>query len=434
MKKVGLLTCTCIAVANMIGTGVFTSLGFQVADMPSAFPILVVWALGAVFALCGALCYAELAGALPRSGGEYNFLSRIYHPAVGFMAGTVSITVGFAAPVCLAAMAFGSYFGNLVPQVPPIVASIGIVTVATVAHGISIGSSMVFQNIFTALKVTLILTLIASGFVLGPTADVNFLPQSGDFALIASTPFAISLMYVMYSYSGWNASTYIIGEVRRPDRDVPWSLILSTLIVGVLYITLNAIFLKVAPIEDLAGKIDVGSVAATAILGEQGGRIMSGLIAAGLISCISAMTWAGPRVAQTIGEDFPVLRPLSKRTRGGVPLRSLGLQYALVVTLLLTAAFDAVLVYTQFALVTCSLLTVVGVIVLRRRAPGLRRPFRCWGYPVTPIVFAATALFSMGYTATHRPMEAAAGVLTLGVALALYFLGSRLARPAVLPQ
>ncbi len=423
--RIGLVTCTCIVVANMIGTGVFTSLGYQVADLPSGVAILAVWVLGAAFALFGALTYAELAGALPRSGGEYNFLSRIYHPGVGFMGGVVSSTVGFAAPVALASMAFGEYFHNLAPAVSPFAGSLAIVSVATVAHGFSIGSSMVFQNLFTTLKVTLILVLIFAGWFLGPSEPVVFLPQSGDMALLKSTPFAIALMYVMYSYSGWNASTYIMGEVRDPERNVPWSLILAALIVGCLYVALNAIFLKTVPMENLAGKLDIGSISATAIFGENGGRIMSGLIAGGLISCISAMTWAGPRVMQTIGEDFRPLRILSWTTRAKIPLLAIAWQYSLVIILLFTATFESVLLYTQFALVSCSLLTVVGVIVLRYREPDLPRPFRCWGYPLTPLLFAATAIFSLFYTAVHRPAEALAGVLTLGGALGLYFVGSR---------
>lgn len=423
-NQIGLATCVCIAVANMIGTGVFTSLGFQVADLPSTFPILAVWALGAIFALCGALTYAELAAALPRSGGEYNFLSKIYHPSVGFMGGVVSSTVGFAAPVALAAMAFGEYFHNVAPGISPFLASLAIVTIVTIAHGITIGSSMIFQNIFTTLKVTLILTLIFSGWFFGPSQPISFLPQSGDVTLITSTPFAIALMYVMYSYSGWNASTYIMGEVNRPERTVPWSLILASLIVGTLYICLNAIFLKTVPMSAITGKLDVGSIVATAIFGQEGGRIMSGLIAGGLVSCISAMTWAGPRVMQTIGEDFHALKFLAKKTSTGIPLRAIGLQYLLVVIFLLTATFQSVLLYTQFALISCSLLTVIGVIVLRLREPDLPRPFKCWGYPFTPLLFAATALFSLSYTAIQRPLHAIAGILTLLLALGLYFAGS----------
>jgi APA family basic amino acid/polyamine antiporter len=394
-----------------------------VGELPSGFVIVVLWVLGAVFALCGALCYAELAGALPRSGGEYNFLSRIYHPSIGFMAGVVSATVGFAAPVALAAMAFAQYLRNIIPEAPRLPVSFAVVIVVTGAHVITIGSSKVFQNVFTVLKLALILAFIVSGFLMGPGEPIGFLPAAGDGALIASTPFAIALMFVMYSYSGWNASTYIIGEVRDPARDVPWSLIVGTLLVGALYVALNVVFLKTTPIAVLAGKIDVGNLSAAAIFGGNGGAIMSGFICAGLISSISAMTWAGPRVCQTIGEDFPTLRALAFRTAGGIPVVAVLVQFAIVAILLATATFEDALIYAQFALVFCGLITVAGVVVLRVRAPGLARPFRCWGYPATPAIFALVALFTLAYTAREKPGHAWAGVATLAGALGLYYAG-----------
>ncbi len=419
-RGIGWWTCTAIVVANMIGTGVFTSLGFQVAALPSGPVILLLWIVGAAFALCGALAYAELAAALPRSGGEYNFLSRIYGRPVGFMAGFVSATVGFSAPIALAAMAFGEYLHGALPGVAPAVASSVIVVLVAGAHLVTVGSSMVFQNLFTALKLTLLLVLVGAGWLLGPTEAGAFAVRPGDGALLVSAPFAVSLMYVMYAYSGWNAATYIIGEVRDPARTVPWALIGGTLAVGVLYVAVNAVFLKTVPMATLSGQLDVGHLAATAIFGADGGRVMSGLISAGLISAISAMTWTGPRVAATIGEDFPALRFLARRTKGGIPAAAVLLQLALVLVLLGTATFESVLVYTQFALVLCGLLTVVGLIVLRWREPELPRPFRCWGYPVTPLAFAATAVLTLVYTALERPGQAAAGVGTLLLALALY--------------
>lgn len=421
-KKIGLLTCTSVAVANMVGTGVFTSLGFQVGDLPSGFVILLLWALGAGFALCGALSYAELAGAIPRSGGEYHFLGRIYHPALGLMAGVISATLGFAAPVSLAAMAFGTYAAAVFPGIQPMAASLAIVLVVTSAHLITIRSSEIFQNTFTILKMGLIVFLIGAGFMIGPSEPVRFLPMAGDGELVFSGAFAVSLMYVLYSYSGWNASTYIIGEVRNPAVDVPWSLILSSLIVGVFYVLLNAVFLKVAPIDALAGQLNVGSVAAEAIFGEGGGRLMSGLIAAGLVSSLSAMTWAGPRVSSTIGEDIRILRIFSKRTTGGIPWVATLFQFILVVGFVVIGTFESVLVFAQVALITCGTLTVVGVIVLRVREPGLARPFRCWGYPVTPILFAMTGVLTLAYSTWEKPGPALAAFGALLVSAALYSL------------
>lgn len=420
-RKVGLITCTALVLANMIGTGVFTSLGFQVAVLPSTFPVLMVWLLGGLVALCGALSYAELASALPSSGGEYYFLSRIYHPAIGFMAGFVSVTVGFAAPIALAAMAFGGYLAATFPGVHPGVASMVVVLLVALLHSLTVRASGNFQVVVTCLKVCLVVAFIIIGVWKETAHPVSFAPKPGDFALMVSTPFAISLMFVLYAYTGWNAAAYILSEVRRPEVTVPWALLIGTVIVTVLYVSINAVFLAAAPLQDYVDKIEVGQIAAEHLLGEEGGRIMSGLISIGLISAISAMTWAGPRVAQAIGRDLASLKVLSATRSGGVPLPALGLQTAIVVILLLSATFEAVLVYAQFAILACSFLAVLGVIVLRWRQPGLPRPFRCWGYPVTPIVFLALNLFAMAYSAHDKPIHALAGAATLLVGFLLYF-------------
>ena len=313
-RKVGLVTCTALALANMIGTGVFTSLGFQVAAIPSPFLILLLWVLGGVIALCGALSYAELAAALPRSGGEYNFLSQIYHPAIGFMAGFVSVAVGFSAPIALSAIALGKYLAAALPGLPAGPVSIAAVLLLAAVHSLTVRASGNFQVLITALKVTLIVAFILIGIARG--GAWTFSPHRGDAGLILSGPFAVSLMFVLYSYSGWNAAAYIIEEVRDAQRSVPGALILATIVVMILYVALNVVFLASGPMGEFAGKIEVGEIAARNLLGEQGGRIMAALIGGGLISAISAMTWAGPRVAQTVGRDFSALRILARTSSG----------------------------------------------------------------------------------------------------------------------
>jgi len=421
-RKVGLVSCTALVLANMIGTGVFTSLGFQVAVLPSPFLILMVWVLGGVVALCGALSYAELAAALPRSGGEYNFLTEAYHPALGFMAGFVSVAVGFSAPIALAAMAFGKYFSVALPGVAPLAASVVVVLGLAGIHSCTVRASGSFQIVITTLKVGLIVVFIGLGFWKGFHSPSEFLPRSGDMGQMISGPFAVSLMFVLYSYTGWNAAAYIIGEVKDPQRTVPRALLQATLLVTVLYVALNAVFLGSGPMGGFVGKIEVGEIAARNLIGDLGGRVMSGLISAGLISAISAMTWAGPRVAQTIGRDFPVLRFLAHTSEGGVPRVALSLQTLLVLLMLGTSTFEVILVYAQIAILTCSFLTVLGVIVLRWRRPSLERPFRCWGYPATPMIFLALNLFALIYTALAKPFHTVAGLTTLLVGIGLYFL------------
>jgi APA family basic amino acid/polyamine antiporter len=190
----------------MIGTGVFTSLGFQVSGLPSGFSLLLLWVIGGVCALCGALAYGELAAALPRSGGEYHFLSEIFDPAIGFVAGWASASAGFAAPVALSAIAFGHYSQGFFSGASPLVLSLAVVGIVTVVHLCSVRTGSAFQNVFTWVKVSLILVFIVAGCALCPAQPISFVPHPGDVGLIFSAPFAVSLVYVMYSYSGWNAS------------------------------------------------------------------------------------------------------------------------------------------------------------------------------------------------------------------------------------
>ena len=418
---VSLLTATAIVVANMIGTGVFTSLGYQVGGLPSGFAIVVLWAVGGLCAFCGALAYGELAAALPRSGGEYHFLSRIYHPAAGFVAGWLSATVGFAAPIALAAMAFGKYYTGIFPGVSPLYLSIGVAVAVTLVHLFGIQVAARFQNLATWGKVTLILIFIVAGALLGGGQSISFAPSGGDGGLITSQAFAISLVYVMYSYAGWNAATYIIGEIRDPARNVPKAIALGTGLVTVLYVALNAVFLYAAPLSALEGKNEVGHVAADYIFDKLGGNLMSGLICLGLVSSISAMTWVGPRVTMAMGQDLALLRPFAWKSARGVPLVALLFQLAIVITLLLTSSFESVLNYVQFSIQLCSFATVLGMMILRWTQPDLPRPVRCWGYPMTPLLFLGISLWMLIFVWQQRPMESIAGLVTIAIGLLIYF-------------
>jgi APA family basic amino acid/polyamine antiporter len=419
-SSVSLVVATAIVVADMVGVGVFTSLGFQVKDIPSGFSILLLWTVGGIAALCGVFAYSELGAMFPRSSGEYNFLSRAYHPAFGFLAGWVSATVGFAAPVALAAMAFGEYGKSILPNAPPLVLAIGVVWLVSLVQLTGVKHSSTFQLISTILKVVLIVAFLACGFVIGTPQPVSFAPHAVDFSYIVSAPFAISLVFVMYSFSGWNAATYIIGEVRMPERNVPRAMLFGTLIVLVLYVALNAVFLHTAPIDKLAGQLDVARISGTHIFGELGGRIVGAMICFGLISSISAMMWIGPRVTMTMGEDIPALRIFARRSSNGAPAFAILFQLAVASLMLLTRSFEAVLEFIQFALLFCSFFAVLGVIKLRITHPELRRPYRAWGYPITPLVFLLVTGFMMYYLLTTEPLRSVLSIAIMISGLLIY--------------
>lgn len=426
--KVSVLTATLIVISNMIGVGVFTSLGFQVGSIPSGFPILLLWGIGGLVALCGALSYAELSAALPRSGGEYHFLSKVYHPALGFLAGWLSMTVGFAAPVALAAMAFAEYFAGSVAELPKAAVACTVVICVTALHLVNLKFSAGFHTVFTVLKVVLIILLIGAGFSQSSSEAISFLPQTGDLDLVFQPAFAISLIYVLYSYEGWNAAAYIAGEVKNPGRNVPLALLAGTICVILLYLGVNAAFLHTTPLKELENQPEIGLIAARHIFGENGGRLMGGLIAFGLISSVSGMAWAGSRVSQTVGSDHSQLGFLSRTTRHGVPAAALLLQMAIVLGLVLTASFRAVLVYIQMLLILSSTLTVIGLFVLRIRQPDLHRPYRTWGYPFTPAFFVACNTLVLLYTISENPKKSLIGLCTIGLGALVYYIPLKLKR------
>jgi basic amino acid/polyamine antiporter, APA family len=430
LPRVSGVTALALAAADMIGTGVFTSLGFQVRDIPSGFSLLMLWVVGGVVALCGALSYAELAAAFPRSGGEYNFLSRSFHASIGFMAGWISATVGFAAPVALAAMAFGQYFAGIVPGAPVLLLGLGMTLLVTLVHLRGVHQGSVLQNISTFIKLGLITVLILAGFAWGRPQNISFAPSVADAAYITGTPFAISLVWVLYAYSGWNAATYIAGEVEDPHRSLPRSIVLALLIVMALYVALNGVFLYTTPIPELAGQLDVGLIAGRHIFGDAGGRLVAALICIGLVSSISAMMWIGPRVTMVMGEDVPLLRFFSKTSANGVPLVAMLFQLAVAAALMATGSFADVLNFIQFSLTFCSFLTVLGVIVLRYRQPDLPRPYKAWGYPVTPFIFLAVTLFVLIHLAAGDPLHSFLSFCTLLAGLLLYALSVKHGRNA----
>ncbi len=419
-----LFTATCLVVSNMVGTGVFTSLGFQLAGGLTPFAIIVLWIVGGVCAFCGGVAYAELAAALPRSGGEYHYLARIFHPSVGFLAGWVSITAGFAAPVAAGAIAFAKYLHSIDPGLPEKWIAFGGLLLITAVMLVSPKLRRWFQNVSSSLTFFAILAFLVVGF-LAPAGGSSLAPQAGDMQKVFSGGFATSLIYVMFAYAGWNASTYVAGEVRDPSRNVPLSMALGTVVVAIIYLSLNAIFLRVAPASELKGQVEVGLIAGTHIFGAAGGKWMALIIAAGLLAHIGAMQWIGPRVTATMGEDIRVMRPFAQVNAAGIPIYATLAQTAIAAYLLKNGTFDAVLTYVQFTITLCSALVVIGVFVLRIREPDLPRPVRAWGHPFTSGIFLAVNGWMLWNVLQDKPRESLAGFATILAGLIVFYFSER---------
>jgi basic amino acid/polyamine antiporter, APA family len=430
MQKFRHTTVTAVVIANMIGTGVFTSLGFQLNDIRSGFSLLALWVIGGVIALCGAMTYAELGAAMPRSGGEYNFLTRIYHPIVGFVSGWVSTTIGFAGPTALAALTFAAYLTSAMEtEFSPVAekaVAVTLVIVLTLVHASSRQRSGGFQALFTVLKVlTIIGFSVAALFMIDSPQAISFLPTSEDAAVMTGSAYAVSLIYVSYAYTGWNAATYLSGELEQPQKYLPRILFLGTTVVTVLYVLLNYVFLRVAPMDAMVGQIEVGFVAAEFAFGDLGGRLAGIALALLLISTVSAMTIAGPRILQVVGEDFAPLRKMSVTNKDGLPYFAIAVQSVLTIAFILSSNFESILVFAGFTLALNSFVTVAGVFVLRWRQPDLPRPYRTFAYPITPLVYLVLMGATLGFVLLNRPTEGLFGLGIIASGALFYWLAAK---------
>lgn len=419
-RHAGTPAATALVIASMIGTGVFTSLGFQLNDFHSAPPILLLWVAGGLIALCGALCYAELAASVPRSGGEYHFLGALYHPSLGFMAGVLSALVGFTAPTALTALALGGYVHSSFGGIPARLVAIVVIVLGTLAHAINSRTSARVQVAATSLKLLLVGSFLVAALVLPGHGDIRWWPvTAGDAQDILKPAFATALLYVFYSYSGWNAAVYGLEEWHRPEHTVRRALVAGTLLVLVLYVALNSAFLHAAPMAELKGVLEVGHVAADSLFGKETAKWLSALLAVGLFASISALLWAGPRVLATMGKDVRALRWFAPT--GGVPKHALAFQALLAIVLVVIGDFEFLLTYTQIGLTLSTALTVAGVIVLRIRRPDLPRPVKVPLYPLPPLIFLGMTAFVIIQSMVARPLPTTAGLVTAGLFALLWF-------------
>ncbi len=411
-----------VVIANMIGTGVFTSLGFQLLEIQSPLVIILLWVVGGITALCGALSYAELAAALPRSGGEYHFLTQIYHPCVGFISGWVSATVGFAAPTALAALTFGNYLLATGIDVDPSILATIIILLLTLSHSTNHRSSGAAQVLLTLLKIILILGFCITVFFFGELQiNLEFSWNDNSRELLGSSAFAVSLIYVNYAYSGWNAATYISEELESPQKSLPVILFGSTAFVTILYCLLNFTFLYAAPVESLVGRIEIGLIAAKYSLGEAFGWLMGLLLALLLISTMSAMILAGPRVLQRIGQDYPLFKFFAKENADGIPIIAILTLSGTALIFLWTASFEQILVLSGATMALNTFATVLGLFVLRLKRPDLDRPFQVTFYPITPLIFLSITGWTLGYLVFQKPSEALVSLIIVATGALIFF-------------
>ncbi len=423
--SIGAWSAGALVAGNMIGAGVFTTSGFALADLGSRSSVLLAWVVGGLIALCGAWSYVRLASALPGNGGEYLFLSRSVHPLAGFLAGWVSLLAGFTAPIAVAAHGLEAYVSASfdIPWPSGLLGATAIVA-AGLAHGVARHSGLRIQNVAVGVQVAAILAFI----VLGGFAIPDLLPEIGASESVQAgksvsiSAFAVTLIWVSFSYSGWNAAIYVADEMRDPRRTLMPATLIGTAGVVVLYVLLNAVFVYSAPIELLSGHAEVGAIAAEALGGVNARRAISVVVALGLGTSISAMVMVGPRIFAKMADDGVL--PSVLRSGAAPPRAAIALQVGLALFAFFMAELRDLLLYVGFLLGLSAAGTVACLFVVARDQRGdQQRPSRL--HPWLPLIFICATLASAGFLIVSEPVQAVAGLGTLGLGAAIYWATSR---------
>lgn len=438
-RDLTLFPATNLVIADMIGAGIFTTSGLLLLELGSPAIMMALWAGGGLLALCGALCYGALGAAMPRAGGEYAYLSELYHPILGFLTGWVSFFVGFSAPLAASSLGLAEYLASAFPALELAEGSrwwkkgiaLSVILALTAVHMRGLGLGARVQNWLTVGKVGLIVAFVVLGFTLGQGELGHFSVQPAESGLDPTWRDAgLALLWISFAYTGWNASGYIGSEIREPKRNLPLSLLAGTGIVTLLYLALNALFVFAVPPGDLMGEIAVGGAAAEHLFGEVARRTVSLLIAFALLSAISSLIIIGPRVYYAMARDGYFFERVGRvHPVRRIPSTAILLQCAVAGIMVLSGTFEQILTYMGFGLGIFPILAVLGVFRLPPRTRGAPPRFL---YAVAAMTFAAVSMAILALAFFERPAESSIALLTLasGIPFYLAFASSRIGRAA----
>lgn len=444
-REIGFLPAVFLIVANMVGTGIFTTSGFIMEELGDPILLLGCWLAGGLFALAGALSYGRLGVLFPRAGGEYVYLRESFGPLPAFLSGWISLIVGFSAPIAASAVAFSKYFMQFAPLnpgegfalslggmrlislAPSHVLAVGAIAVLSLAHCYSLRFGVGVQNSLTIFKVILLMAFVASGLWISAGAPTSFLRAAPDAPGWFSSKFAASMVFVSFSYSGWNAAAYVGAEIINPRKNLPLSLMAGALLVMVMYVLLNTVYLLTLGVEDMRGVVEVGAKSAEALFGGRVGGAFSLAVSICLLSNTGAMILTGPRVYYAMAQDGLFFNLFARVSARNIPVYAVTLQALIAIVMVITVSFENLLFYIGYTLSLFSCLTVVGLFVLRIRQPGRFRGARFFGYPFTPLFFIIGSLWVMIYSLPNKPAAIILSLCTIagGLLVYWYFGGSR---------
>ena len=437
-RELTLLSASALVVSNMIGTGIFTTTGYLAGDLGRPVLVLGIWVVGALMVTAGCLSYAELGINFPRSGGEYVYLREAWGPAWGFMSGWVSFLAGFAAPVALGTLAFSEYLSHFYPALmvsrqgsgafgwlhlgPGQGLALAVLAAFTVINILGVSLAARLQSAIAILNLAVLAAFLVLTFTIGHGKWSNFAATATRTSAHGlGAQFAASLVFVMYAYSGWNAASYVAGEIKNPERTLPRALLTGAAIVALFYVALNAAFIYALPLESLKGVVSVGAQAAQALFGAPRGGLFIGVMAAAILGCVSAMTLVGPRVYYAMARDGCFFKGAGNvHPRWHTPMAAILYQAVASGLMIVTGTFETLMTYIGFALVLSAAMAAAGVFRLRRRAEWRPLAAVSWCYPLIPLLFIGSSLWMLLYTLALKPRPSLLGLATIASGGLLY--------------
>jgi basic amino acid/polyamine antiporter, APA family len=416
-----------IVVGNVIGVGIFTTTGFIAGYIPDASLIMAVWAVGGMLTLFGALTYGELGGAFPRAGGDYIYLKEAYGPLAGFLVGWVGFFI--INPGSMAALALGliEYLVPLIagdmtelsPAIGKIIAIL-VILIFTCINYISVGWASRAQNLLSGFNLLTIAIIVSAGFILGSGNWENFSYRSETSSF--GDLFGPAMVSVFFTYSGWFVSAYVASEMKNPQRSLPFSLIISAVIITIIYIIMNIFYIYALPIPQMDGVVDIARRASESLLGNRASVLFSVMIIFAVLGSLNSVTLTAPRIYYAMANDGLFPKKLGKvHPRFRTPHYSIGIQAVIACLMVLVGNFYQLLSYTVFFMLITCIATAIGVFVLRFRKPNLARPYKVWGYPFTTFIFIMAYTWIAVRVFLYNPHNALIGILIVLIGIPFFF-------------
>jgi APA family basic amino acid/polyamine antiporter len=450
IRQLGLFDSTMMMMGIVIGSGIFLTTGIMAQAIPSTPMILLAWFLGGLLILAGAMTYAELGVSLPEAGGQYVYLREAYGPLLGFLFGWKMFLVNMTGSIAALGVAFAEYFGSFFPSLSTkevifssqignftytlskgqLVAVAVIILLTSINYvGVALGKSV--QNVLTVVKIGTILAFVILGFVFarGTSIDMSLNPEGWSFVQLL-TGFGLAFVSVFWAFDGWNNINYVAGEIKNPRRNLTFALIMGTMGVTLLYFFTNVIYFLSLPVGEMKGVVTIAERASASLFGSTAAGLISAMILISILGALNGAIFVGPRVYYAMARD----RLFFKRV-GGVHPRyktpgfSLVIQAIWASLLALTGTFEQLFTFAMFAGILFWVLAAAAIFTLRKKRPGLPRPYKAWGYPVIPMIFILALSGILLNTLIRRPVESLAGVALMVVGIPVFYLWNRKKSP-----